>query len=195
MCRGIPFIQLGGEPASDIPAVIFDQAEGQRQLMEHLYAGGHRKIAEISGPLVKYDGRVRHNAYLDWMSACGLEAGPWVEGNFTSLGGYALTHQLLDKGDFTALVCGNDESALGALRALRERGLRVPDDISVVGFDDYYAVQFNNPPLTTMRQDYPALSRFGIENLIAPIEDPGKPGQHLVLQPQLVVRESTRILN
>ena len=139
-----------------------------------------------------YDARVRHQTYLEWMDTCGIAPGPWVEGDFTASRAYTLTHELLDAGGFSALICANDDTALGALRALRECGLRVPADVSVVGFDDHYMVPFYDPPLTTVRQDYPALSRFGIEDLIARIEDPDKPGEQKVLQPQLMVRASTQ---
>jgi DNA-binding LacI/PurR family transcriptional regulator len=192
MCRGIPYVQLGGEPVAGIPSVVYDQAEGVGQLLEHLVSRGHRRIAEISGPLFLYDARARHETIQRCLVERGLVPGPWAEGDFSAALAYQLTRELLNKGDFSALMCANDNTALGALRALHECGLHVPADISVVGFDDNPDVQFYNPPLTTVRQDYATLSRIAIEDLIARIEDSERPGGQKMLMPQLVVRESTR---
>jgi LacI family transcriptional regulator len=89
-------------------------------------------------------------------------------------------------------VCGNDELALGALHALHERGLRVPLDVSVVGFDDNLEISFTEPPLTTIRQDYEAISRQSIQYLISLIENPRTPHYQQMIYPQLIVRQSTQ---
>lgn len=191
LCRGIPFIQLGGRPVPGIPSVTFDHAYGVEQAMRHLYSLGHRRIAAISGPLNLFDARTRHQTYVDWMKANHLEPGPCLEGNFSAGVAYQLAQDLIRQGGFSAILCGNDETALGVLHALHECGLRVPADISVVGFDDHPHVQFYEPPLTTVRQDSDELSRFGITDLIARIEDPKLQGESLVLEPRLVVRGST----
>ena len=192
LCRGIPYVQLGAAPDMNVPAVVFDQRHGMHQIMQHLFDLGHRKIAEVTGRLSKVDGRIRHEVYLEMMDGVGLEPGPWLEGDFTVHGGYVGTRQMLEQGQqFTALVCGNDQMALGALRALHEAHLRVPEDVSVVGFDDESFVAYYEPPLTTMRQDFQEQARQGIEYLIQLINDPETVHEHKVICPHLIVREST----
>jgi len=192
LCRGIPYVQLGTDPDPDTPAVIFDQKLGMQQVMQHLFDLGHRAIAEVSGLFAQVDGRIRHAAYLDMMEKIGHEPGPWFEGNFTVAGGYEQTCRVLSSGrPFTALVCGNDQMALGALRALHEAGLRIPEDVSVVGFDDENIVSFLEPPLTTVRQDFHKQAHLGIEYLIHLIDDPTTARSHNVIAPELVVRRST----
>jgi len=192
LCRGIPYVQLGTEPDPATPAVIFDQQTGMQQVMQHLFDLGHREIAEVAGLFSQVDARIRHEAYLAWMEACDLEPGPWVEGDFQMAGGYEQTRGLLHSGrPFSALVCGNDQMAIGALHALHEAGLRIPEDISVVGFDDEQIVTYCEPPLTTVRQDFHQQAHLGIEYLIQLIEDPDTPRSHKVILPELVIRKST----
>jgi LacI family transcriptional regulator len=194
LCRNIPFVQIGACPCPMIPAVVFDQRHGTQLVLRHLFDLGHRKIAEISGLIINnYDGRVRHEMYLEMMRANNLNPGPMVTGDFTIPGGYLAAQKLLDLGEpFTALVCGNDELALGALHALHERGVRVPLDVSVVGFDDNLEISFTEPPLTTIRQDYEAISRQSIQYLISLIENPRTPHYQQMIYPQLITRQSTQ---
>ncbi len=192
LCRGIPYVQLGTDPDPATPAVVIDQQVGMQKIMEHLFDLGHREIAEISGPFNHVDARIRHAVYTEMMTARNLVPDPWFEGNFTVAGGYERTCQVLGSGKkFSALVCGNDQMALGTLRALHETGLRVPEDVSVVGFDDENAVSFYEPPLTTICQDYHQQAQLGIEYLIQLIDDPETPRCHKVIVPELVVRLST----
>lgn len=192
LCRGIPYVQMSGEPVSGIPAVLIDNKAGMEQMMAHLIGLGHRRIVEIGGPAAIHDARIRHQTYLDQMSAAGLEPGPCLEGDFTSGRAYELTRQLLaGRRDFSAIVCANDDSALGVMRALHECGLRIPDDVSVTGFDDHYPVRFYEPPLTTVRQDYSILSREAVQLLVDIIEEPKTLIRQVVLRPELVVRQST----
>lgn len=192
LCRGIPFVQLGGNPGQWMPAVVFDQRHGMQLLMEHLFDLGHRRIAEVSGSLEQHDGYIRHVAFLDLMNQHGLKPGPWLEGNFTAISGYIRTRELLQSGEeFTAIVCGNDNTALGALRAIHEFGLRVPDDISVVGFDDMELTDYFEPPLTTIRQGFAIQALLGIDYLINLIEKPETVHQIRVINPELILRNST----
>jgi DNA-binding LacI/PurR family transcriptional regulator len=104
-------------------------------------------------------------------------------------------HQLLDMTrDFTAVFIGNDSMAIGAHTALRERGLHVPNDVSVVGFDDVPESAHFAPGLTTVRQDFHLLGRLAVEYIISMIENPETPVHQRILQPSLVVRGSTRRL-
>jgi len=192
---GVPFVQIGAPLGADVPSVICDQAQGARLAVQHLIDLGHRKIAEITGPLFNYDAHDRHEGWLATLKDNGLVPGPMVEGDFTIEGGYRAMIRLLDDGtDFTAIFIGNDSMAFGAQTALRERGLRVPDDVSIVGFDDLPEAAHFVPGLTTVRQDFHMLGRLAVEYIISLIEVPDTPIHQRVLKPKLIVRESTQAL-
>lgn len=191
VCGRSPFVIIGANPGTDSPSVIMDQAYGAQLALQHLHNLGHRKIAEITGWLETYDGASRHQAYLRFMEENRLHP-EWVEGIFGWENGYQGTKQLLAKGGgFTALFCGNDKTAQGAILALHEAGLRVPQDVSVVGFDDMPGTAYQIPPLTTVRQDFNMLGQQAVEYLITLIENPGTPVHQRILYPQLIVRSST----
>jgi DNA-binding LacI/PurR family transcriptional regulator len=172
--------------------VIYAQSLGARLATQHLIDLGHRQIAEISGPLGNYDGRDRHMGWLETLRDNGLEKGLSVEGGFTLEGGYHAMNHLLDcKQPFTGVFIANDSMALGAYTALRERGYRVPHDISVVGFDDIPEAAHFVPALTTVRQDFNVLGKVAVEYIVRLIDYPDTPIQQTVLHPKLIVREST----
>jgi len=193
VCHGRPFVVSNTELGAKMPSVVFDQRHGTRLALGHLHALGHRQIAEISGPLENFDARVRHETWQATLREWGLTPGPWVVGDFEVPSGYEAAKQLLrTRQPFTALLAGNDRMALGAIRALRDAGLRVPDDVSVVGFDDVEESAFFDPPLTTVRQDFDMLGRECVNYLVSLIEDPNTPLQQRVLYPELVVRNSAQ---
>src|SRR5580692_10043651 len=106
--------------------------------------------------------------------------------------GFVPTHELLDRGaDFTALVCYNDMSAIGAIRALKDRGLRVPEDVSVVGFDDIQGAAFHNPSLTTIRQPLALMGVAAARILLQRIRGQATFPEVVPIHPELVIREST----
>ena len=122
-----------------------------------------------------------------------IEPGLSMESDFTIEGGYQAMSRLLDEGAmFTAVFVGNDSMALGALTAPRQRGLHVPDDVSVVGFDGVLESAHLVPGLTTVRQDFQLLGALAVEYIIELIEKPDTPIYQRVLPPKLVIRESTR---
>ncbi len=188
----IPLMLIGTGLNVNAASVVVDQYAGTRQVTRHLIELGHTQICEISGPLTWYDALERHESWLVTMQAAGLTPGISIEGNWTAESGYLAVRQLIKQGaKFTALVMGNDQMALGAIRALHEYGRRVPEDVSVVGFDDIPEASFFLPPLTTVRQDFDTLGRRGIESLIQRIHQPHiDPKQH-VIAPQLIQRNST----
>jgi LacI family transcriptional regulator len=195
LTHGIPFVQIGAKLGDHLPSVIYDQAQGARLATQHLVDLGHRQIAEISGPLQNYDGHDRHVGWLTTLADNGIAPGPTIESDFTIEGGFRAMSKLLDDGaEFTAVVVGNDSMAFGAQTALRERGLHVPDDISVVGFDDIPEAAHLVPGLTTVRQDFQLLGQLAIEYIIDLIEKPETPVYQRVLPPTLIVRHSTRAI-
>jgi DNA-binding LacI/PurR family transcriptional regulator len=193
LTHGIPFVQIGATLGAYLPSVIYDQAKGARLAAQHLIDLGHRQIAEISGPLLNYDAHDRHEGWSATLTEHGLATDMSIESDFTTEGGYEAMSRLLDEGAaFTAVFVGNDSMALGAQTALRQRGLCVPDDVSVVGFDDVPESAHLVPALTTVRQDFPLLGQLAVEYIIELIEKPDTPVYQRVLPPKLVIRESTR---
>lgn len=189
-CRGIPFVQMGGEMVPGIPGAAFDQQAGVQAVLDVLYRLGHRRIACIAGPQDTYDGRVRYETYLRWMESKGLAHGPVKVGTFFSEGGAALAEELLDEGGFSAVICGNDDSALGFEYIAQRRGVRIPQDISLAGFDDHVLAKFMNPPLTTVRQDYRLLSQTAIDLLVGLVNGGSSAQEHILLKPNVILRES-----
>ncbi|MBN2146252.1 MAG: LacI family DNA-binding transcriptional regulator [Anaerolineales bacterium] len=193
----LPMIQIRNKRGSPAPSVMIDQYYGSQLGVQHLLDLGHRQIAEISGPLNYHEAYTRHTAFLDTLQALDLapvgivEAAEWMPQH-----GYLAANQLLERGaHFSALVISNDYLALGAMLALNEHGLCVPDDISIVGFDDTPESAYYMPPLTTVRQDYEALGYQSIHYLVELINHQDTPAHQRILMPQLIVRQSTRAHN
>ncbi len=193
LCGGTPFVLIDTQLGSLAPSVVIDQRYGSQLVTQRLIDLGHRDICEISGPLDWFGALARHESWRATLEAAGLTPGVSVAGDWTAAGGYAAARRLLDGGArFTALVVGNDQMAFGAIRALRDSGRRVPEDVSVVGFDDIPEAAYYEPPLTTVRQDFDALGRQSVEYLVGLIDRPETPLHQRVLYPTLVERQSAR---
>jgi len=187
-----PIVLLDAEPAQGMPSSSIDQYAGGQLGVEHLLRLGHRRIALIGGPQEWNDAKLRQQAWLDSLGQTGLEPVAQAYGDWSAGSGYAAARELLGLGrPFTAVLVANDQMALGALRALREAGLSVPADVSVVGFDNIPESEYFDPPLTTIEQDFPSLGQISLAQLIALIETPAKAAATQVIPPRLVVRSST----
>jgi len=172
--------------ATSVAAVSIDQAAGTTLAMDHLFARGHRRIVHITGPSVSQEAEVRRETYARTMRGAGLE--PVVlDGDWTPASGYAAARSF-DVHAVDAVLAGNDQMALGVLHAFAEEGLRVPDDIAVVGYDDIPEAAHFTPPLTTVRQDFMAMGQRVLETVRALVE--GEPRDETLLLPELVVRRS-----
>lgn len=191
LCRGIPLVQIDPQLGLEIPSVVVDQKYGSQLLTEYLLDLGHRNIGEISGPLNWFGAMSRHEQWQASMHAVNLPAHRTLEGDWTAQSGYMATQRLLaDYPDLTAIVVGNDQMALGVIAALNDQGIRVPFDMSVVGFDDIPEAAFFRPALTTVRQDFQELATTAVSYLLELIQNPNNaPVQHRLL-PHLVVRNS-----
>uniref|UniRef100_UPI003D81C6A6 Ancestral LacI Transcription Factor n=1 Tax=Escherichia coli TaxID=562 RepID=UPI003D81C6A6 len=184
-----PVVFLSAQPPG-VPTVSVDQYAGARLATEHLLDLGHRRIALITGPQDWLEARERLQGWREALAEAGLPPPAVLQGDWSAASGYEAARQLLEQPDFTAIFAANDQMALGVLRALHERGLRVPDDVSVVGFDDIPESAYFHPPLTTVRQDFEELGRQAVEQLLEMIEGE-EPPPPAVLPPELIVREST----
>lgn len=194
---------------SDIPCVLLDQESGQKsticsdniagamQAVEYLHRLGHRRIAHIGGGH-SYAGEKRLQGYLRAMESLSLPVEPQyvIQGSYdyTMESGQAAMEELLLADRLpTAVFAAGDNLAVGAMMTLKKRGLRVPDDISLIGFDDIEMVKFLTPALTTVRQDTYALGSRAADMLIYTIEG-GSGVQTAMLPVELVIRESCRSL-
>lgn len=170
-----------------------DQREGGRLAAEHLIALGHRRIAQITGLPQQRDARERAEGFMLAHAQAGLAVDPRliVEGDFQERGGEAAMHTLLDRGlPFTAVVCANDQTLFGARLTLMRRGLRVPEDVSLVGFDDLPITRYMTPPVTTVRQPMLEMGQALAAALLTALG--AAPPRPVVVPPaMLVVREST----
>jgi DNA-binding LacI/PurR family transcriptional regulator len=191
-CRGVPFVMIDVDLGVDAPSVVIDQRRGGELAAQHLIRLGHERIAVVRGPSDWTGSVLRHAGFTDALARHGIAPVVSGTGDWSPASGYSVTESLLHRGTpFTALVAANDEMALGAIRALHEHGLRVPADVSVIGFDDTPASAYFEPPLTTVRQDFVALGTDAAEYLIRRMGDPAQPPKQHVLEPRLVVRRST----
>lgn len=195
LCGDIPIVQVDAQLGARSPSVVIDHGYGFRKLVQYLVDEGHISIAEIRGPDNWFSAKARHDACVSVLEAAGVSNELSLEGDWTPKNGYQLTKQLLKMGKtFSALAAANDQMALGSMLALYEHGLRIPDDVSVVGFDNIPETAFFYPPLTTVSVDYCMLGKQVLEYLIERIGHPDTPIQQRVVYPELVVRSSTKTL-
>lgn len=175
-------------------SVALDEEFAGRQATQHLIGLGHKRIALITGPLVEDCTQERRLGYLSALQAGGISPDPTLtlEGDWSATSGNDATHRWLTAGvEFSALFAQNDRMAVGAIRALREAGRRVPEDVSVVGFDDMPLASYFDPPLTTIRQDIFSIGCEAARQLIWSIEHPTEPRQRIKITTELVIRNST----
>jgi LacI family transcriptional regulator, galactose operon repressor len=202
----LPTAAIAGHRKLDgVTNVVIDHDFAAKLALAHLTELGHERIAFFKGQATNADTEDRWRANLEVADAFGLEvhpdltlqlsdaAGPQVfpkEQGYEE--GYAFGQLLLDRGvDFTALFAFNDTSAIGAMRAFLDAGLRVPEDVSVVGFDDIQSAAFQNPSLTTVRQPLAQMGEIAARSLLQRIASGDSKPESLTVQPQLVVRDST----
>jgi DNA-binding LacI/PurR family transcriptional regulator len=181
-----------------MPAEIPDNRGGARLATDHLVALGHERIAFIDGPEQVLTSRERLRGHRDGLEAAGLEYDERLvaSGGFTEEGGRAALVRLLDAGvPFTAVFASNDAMAIGCMVELRKRGLAIPRDMSLVGFDDIPTVRWFDPPLTTVRVPMEEIGAAGVARLLALLDaddDEESAGRIVNVHPtELVVRAST----
>ena len=192
---GVPAVLIGrpvGKPA--LPYVDADNRGGARQAVDHLVRLGRREIATVTGPLNMAVSVDRFDGYRDALEAARLRPLKSLveEGDFREEGGYEATRRLLARrAVLDGLFAASDLMAAGALRALREAGRRVPDDVAVVGFDDFPIASHTVPSLTTIRQPLDRMTEAAAELLLGRVDgNGGHVPQHVICSTDLVVRES-----
>ena len=173
--------------------VVATNYRGAYEAVDYLIGLGHRRIGFIAGTEATSSARERQDAYVAALAAAGIPLDPAliVPGIFEQPGGFMAAQTLLDLPQPpTAIFAANDVSALGAIEAIRSRALHIPEDISIVGFDDIPRARYSYPPLTTVRQPLTEIGRLAARLLLKLIGDPDRPIERIVLQTELVIRES-----
>jgi LacI family transcriptional regulator, repressor for deo operon, udp, cdd, tsx, nupC, and nupG len=187
---GVPTVSCGVPLGHQVqvPAVSVDEAGSAREMTRYLLERGHRRIAMIAGPRDTPGGRYRLEGFREELGDR-LDPDLIEEGDYSEESGEAAMARLLDRaGDIDAVFAANDRMAIGAMTTLRRRGLRVPDDIAVAGFDDSGQAARHEPALTTMRQPWSRISQEMVGLLNDAIA--GEPREAIVLPTELVVRDS-----
>ncbi len=195
--RAFPLVFVDSGP--DLPNIRLlkvNYGEGIREAVQHLAALGHRQIAFVSGPLHMLSAVARRDAFIAAMAELGLRVPPehLVEGTHTMEGGIKSTEVLLELPELpTAIVCSNDMTAIGVLHGLHRSAHAVPEDVSVIGFDDVHLAKFVLPPLTTVQMSCKHLAGAAVEALRAGIEPENSQSNQAEWQipTSLVVRQST----
>ncbi|MCC2031520.1 LacI family DNA-binding transcriptional regulator [Microbacterium allomyrinae] len=190
--RGMPTVALSSEPVIDLPTLGIDQVRGISLAVEHLVSLGHRDIQQIVGPEGWVDAHCRTEAGRVGLDRAGLVPHAPIVGDGTSgFGCFIGADPSLLTGR-TAVIASNDSVAAGLIHGLTSRGVRVPEEFSVVGFDDARDARHVLPPLTTVRQDFAGLGELAVRYLSDLIEE-RQPSSRRTVQPTLVVRSSTAV--
>jgi DNA-binding LacI/PurR family transcriptional regulator len=191
----LPVVAIEAGIGPNVPVVSIDQVLGARLATAHLLGLGHPTVWHVAGPAAWPEARERKEGWLQAVSDAFRPAPPVFHGDWSAASGYRAGRELAVRatgpaGAMSAVFVANDHMALGLIKALHEAGLRVPQDVSVVGFDDIPEAEYLLPPLTTVRQDFAELGRRGVEVLARVIS-----GDTLLdsapMRPELVVRAST----
>ncbi|MDN4478685.1 LacI family DNA-binding transcriptional regulator [Demequina sp. SYSU T00039] len=188
----LPVVVADAGFGGDLPMVGGDHATGARAAVEHLLALGHRTVHHVAGPVGSIPAQARLEAWRAVLGEHGIVPPEPVRGDWTSASGEAVGAALAARSEATAVFCANDEMAAGLMLALTRAGRRVPEDVSVVGFDDIPLAGYLTTPLTTVRQPFAEIGALLVDRLMARIEDPAAaPGGAVLVPCELVVREST----
>ncbi|PRX49400.1 LacI family transcriptional regulator [Prauserella shujinwangii] len=188
---GLPLVVVEGGDGGGHPVVCVDQAEGARLATRHLLNQGAPTVWHIAGPADWLEAQNRVRGWRAELRSAGAEEPELLRGDWSPASGYANGQLLAERSDVRAVFVANDQMALGVLRAFHERGVRVPTDVLVAGFDDIPESAYFTPPLTTVRQDFDAVGRRSIDLLLHQIASTSDPDATAVVPPELVIRQST----
>ncbi|MET8979504.1 LacI family DNA-binding transcriptional regulator [Streptomyces sp. NPDC004539] len=189
-----PYVQVvvaDSDAGERYTVVDTDQAGGTRTAVQHLLGLGHDTVWHLAGPEDSFAAQRRTDAWRDTLTKAGRPVPPLVSGDWSAESGYRAGLGLADREDCTAVFAANDQMALGLLRALHERGRRVPEDVSVIGFDDIPEASSFLPPLTTLHQDFAEVGRLCVRAVLRKMRHDGPAHGTTLVPTRLVVREST----
>ncbi|EGQ7739892.1 substrate-binding domain-containing protein [Vibrio parahaemolyticus] len=196
----------------DIPVVVMDwgpmlftsdkiqdnSLRGGYLAAKYLIDCGHTEIGCITGPLIKHQAQMRYEGYKRAMNEAGLDFNAnWIiESDFECEGGYQAFKKMAERGTLpSSIFVSNDMMAMGVINAANELGIKVPDDLSIIGYDDIHIAKFMSPSLTTIHQPKYRLGQAAVETLVRRLDDKSNEAQVVQLEPTLVVRNSVKLLN
>ncbi|MCX4705331.1 LacI family DNA-binding transcriptional regulator [Streptomyces sp. NBC_01373] len=192
----VPVLVLGAPPPFTASTVLYGAGGADlmaRAAIEHLLDLGHPTVHHLAGPQRWYAAKDRLEGWRAALAAHGRDRPPVIEGDWSAASGYAAGRELAADPEVTAVFAANDDMAIGLIRALAEAGRRVPEDVSVVGFDDIPVAAYVTPPLTTVRQQFDTVAQEGLKRLVHAIENPQAEALPASDPPvHLVVRASTQ---
>jgi len=188
---GVPVVIVDSDAGDQYSVVDADQAEGARLATEHLLALGHRTVHHVAGPTSSFSSVRRTTSWRETLERAGAPVPQPILGDWSVDSGYRAGIELVQQPGVTAIFASNDQMALGVMRALHESGRCVPDDVSVVGFDDMAEASAFWPPLTTIHQDFAEVGRRCIEMLLREIDDHERGVGTSIVPTTLVLRSST----
>ncbi|WP_438943163.1 LacI family DNA-binding transcriptional regulator [Nonomuraea aridisoli] len=186
----MPVVAVDAGDDIPVPVAKVDQRAGAALVTRHLLDLGHESVLHVAGPADWLDANGRIDGWRGVLEAAGRPVPEVLRGDWSSRSGYELGRRLAGDPGVTAVFAANDQMALGVLRALREAGRRVPEDVSVAGFDDVPESAYFWPPLTTVRQDFREVGRHAFRLLLDRMAG-AEPQARVLVEPELVVREST----
>ena len=166
--RGVPTISVGDPMTGDFgcPAVIADQQSGGLQATEHMLSLGHLTVWHVAGPVSWYAANARIEGWREALHRAGAPVHGPLAGDWTARAGYQAGLELAERPDVTAVFAANDQMATGLMRAFKEKGRQIPEDVSIVGFDDAPDSEYLMVPLTTVRQDFTAITHRAVTELV-----------------------------
>ncbi|MDX3075407.1 LacI family DNA-binding transcriptional regulator [Streptomyces sp. NPDC088354] len=186
-----PVVVVDSDAGDQYCVVDTDQASGARAAVEHLLDLGHGTVWHVAGPKESFASERRVGAWREALESAGRDVPRLLRGDWSAESGYEAGLRIAADPDCTAVFVANDQMALGVLRALNERGRRVPEDVSVVGFDDIPEAASFMPPLTTIHQDFAEVGRRCVEGVLRQIRDDVAEQGTTLVPTRLVVRGST----
>ncbi|WP_307801562.1 LacI family DNA-binding transcriptional regulator [Actinomadura violacea] len=193
----MPVVAVGAGDDLPVPVASVDHRAGAVRAVRHLLSLGHETVWHMAGPADWIDASARVDGWRSVLAEEGREVPEPLAGDWSARSGYELGRRLAADPAVTAVFAANDPMALGLLRALREAGRRVPEEVSVVGFDDVPEAPYFAPPLTSVRQPFGEVGRHAFQLLLQRVDDPGGAGggppARRTVEPELVVRESTAV--
>jgi DNA-binding LacI/PurR family transcriptional regulator len=191
--KKIPFVMIDNQQRNpSVTSIIVDNFKGGYDATKHLIELGHTEIAHIGGPDPFLSSRERERGYLTALEEAGLAPYAIERGTFDISSGYRITRSWIAAGKVpSAIFASDDYMALGVMDALKNEGIRIPEDVSIIGFDDQIFASEFHPMLTTVRQPADKIGRTGVELMLAAINDPSKRSVTVQLEPELIIREST----
>jgi DNA-binding LacI/PurR family transcriptional regulator len=186
----VPLVAVGCGTRASVTSVAIDNMAGAAAATRYLFSLGHQAVYHVAGPSSCLDAKERVDGWRQATREAGAPEPAVLVGDWSAASGYELGGRLAAEPGLTAIFCGNDTMALGVIRALAERGLRVPDDVSIVGFDDVPEAGFYLPPLTTVRQDFGEVGRQALSTLVDRMSGAIPAGPRVRVAPLLIVRAS-----